>query len=78
MKKKLISVILVLSLLSPLELVSVFANNEPPEPTPPPSISTYAHVIVTQYQYIYGVLCYRRWNQTKGTWVDPYWTQVPR
>ena len=74
MKKKLLSIILVLSFLCPLETVTVLAS-EPPEPTPP-SISTFAQVIVTQYAYISGILCYRRWNQTKGTWVDPYWTQV--
>lgn len=32
-----------------------------------------ADVIVTKYREYKGVLQYRRWNQTQGVWVDPYW-----
>jgi len=75
MKKKLLLVLVLLSLLSPLGAVSIFANDEP-EPTPPPTITTFAQVIVTAYKTEFGLTFYRRWNQTKGVWVDQYWTQV--
>lgn len=29
--------------------------------------------IVKKYRYYNGVRQYRRWNVTKGVWVDPYW-----
>ncbi len=33
-------------------------------------------VIVTKYKTINGKQYYRRWNQTQGVWVDPYWIPV--
>lgn len=30
-------------------------------------------LIETYYRDINGHLYYRRWNATKGYWVDPYW-----
>lgn len=30
-------------------------------------------VIVTKTRYYNGQLQYRRWNSTKGQWVDPEW-----
>ena len=35
-----------------------------------------ADVIVTKYRYLNGVYQYRRWNETKGYWVDPEWINV--
>lgn len=29
--------------------------------------------IITKYRTYYGKLQYRRWNVTKGKWVDPHW-----
>lgn len=36
-------------------------------------ITPYADVIVKKYRDYNGVIQYRRWNQTRGYWVDPYW-----
>ena len=33
-------------------------------------------VIVTKYRLYNGKLQYRRWNETWGYWVDPYWMDV--
>ena len=35
-----------------------------------------ADVIVFKYRIYNGVYQYRRWNETKGYWVDPYWIDV--
>ena len=32
-----------------------------------------ADIIQTKFRLYKGVLQYRRWNQTKGVWVDPEW-----
>ena len=32
-----------------------------------------ADVIVIKYRIYDGVYQYRRWNETQGYWVDPYW-----
>lgn len=40
------------------------------------TITPYADTIVWKYQVIDGVLYKRRWNQTKGVWVDPYWIKA--
>lgn len=29
--------------------------------------------IIMKYRYYDGRLQYRRWNETKQCWVDPYW-----
>lgn len=34
-------------------------------------------VIVTKYRMYYGQMQYRRWNETRGCWVDPDWINVP-
>lgn len=36
-------------------------------------IVPYADVIVTKFRVINGVTQYRRWNETKGYWVDSDW-----
>lgn len=52
-------------------------------PTTPSSISSeseivpHADVIVYAYRIHNGVQQYRRWNETRGYWVDPYWIDVP-
>lgn len=33
-------------------------------------------VIVVKFRYNNGVLQCRRWNETRGYWVDPYWVNV--
>lgn len=37
------------------------------------SIEPRADVIVTKFRVINGVVQYRRWNETKGVWVDDDW-----
>ncbi|MCD7836695.1 MAG: hypothetical protein LUG83_08645 [Lachnospiraceae bacterium] len=32
-----------------------------------------ADVIITKYRTYNGVLQYRRWNETRGVWVDDEW-----
>ncbi len=35
-----------------------------------------ADKIVVKYREYYGKLQYRRWNETKGYWVDSHWINV--
>lgn len=35
-----------------------------------------ADEIIMKYRYLNGHLQCRRWNATKGYWVDPYWENV--
>lgn len=37
----------------------------------------FADVIVYKYRIYNGKRQYRRWNETRGYWVDPYWIDVP-
>lgn len=39
-------------------------------------ITPYADVIVKKYRDYNGVIQYRRWNETRGYWVDPYWISI--
>lgn len=36
----------------------------------------YADVIVNKYRMYQGKLQRRRWNETRGYWVDPYWITI--
>lgn len=36
-----------------------------------------ADVIIYKTREVNGVKQYRRWNETKGCWVDPEWINVP-
>lgn len=35
-----------------------------------------ADVIVVKVRYYNGKYQYRRWNETQGYWVDPYWIDL--
>lgn len=35
-----------------------------------------ADVIVVKYRLHNGVYQFRRWNETRGYWVDPYWMDL--
>ena len=37
------------------------------------NITPCADVIVYKYRLLNGEQQYRRWNETRGYWVDPYW-----
>lgn len=39
-------------------------------------IIPHADVIVYKYRIHNGVHQYRRWNETRGYWVDPYWINL--
>ena len=36
-----------------------------------------ADVIVYKFRLYNGKQQYRRWNETRGYWVDPYWIDMP-
>lgn len=58
---------------------AAFAANVPPAPTScgEREIVPYADVIIYRYRIENGRKQYRRWNETRGYWVDPYWLDVP-
>ena len=60
---------------------TTFAADIPQAPTPQNSsectIMPCADVIVYKYRFESGKYQYRRWNETRGYWVDPYWIDVP-
>ena len=39
-------------------------------------ITPYADVIVVKVRYYNGKYQYRRWNETRGYWVDPEWIDM--
>ena len=39
-------------------------------------VQPHADVIVTKYRAYQGKLQKRRWNETRGYWVDPYWITI--
>lgn len=56
---------------------TAFAANIPQAPAPQSSkestISPYADIIEYKYRIENGKHQYRRWNRTRGYWVDPDW-----
>ena len=40
------------------------------------SIVPFADVIVYKYHLLNGKQQYRRWDETRGYWVDPYWIDL--
>ena len=60
---------------------TAFAADIPQALTPQNSsestIMPCADVIVYKYRVENGKYKYRRWNETRGYWVDPYWIDVP-
>lgn len=39
-------------------------------------IIPFADIIVKKYRVKNGKLQYRRWNETRECWVDPYWIDM--
>ena len=62
-------------------VLTAFAADIPQPPTPQNSsestIAPYADVIVYKYRIYNGKKQYRRWNETRGYWVDSKWLDVP-
>lgn len=70
MKKLTIAVLTLITALTILTPFTVFA-------TPVEDFGTYSQEeIEYKYRYYNGILQYRRWNATRGVWVDPYWIDV--
>ena len=55
-----------------LKLAHLYERNE----TILSGIMPLADVIVVKTRISYGRVQYRRWNETQGYWVDPYWMDV--
>ena len=60
---------------------TAFAADIPQVPSPQnnneSTIAPYADVIVYKYRIYNGKKQYRRWNETRGYWVDSKWLDVP-
>lgn len=73
----LISITIFLSILSMPVSANTIDSHAVPQSTTE-SVDPRIDVIVTKYrETIDGRLQYRRWNETRGYWVDPYWMYVP-
>lgn len=82
MYKKFAGLLLALVLANPVALacaadLDTVPQNEPVVSSSDSDITPYADVIVTKYRMYYGVPQYRRWNETRGYWVDPDWINMP-
>lgn len=79
MKKKAALFLMVLFALQAVPLCSYAADASAASTyATSPEIGTRSKdVIVVKYRYYYGKVQFRRWNQTKGVWVDPAWRDLP-
>ena len=59
--------------ISPVQNVSVYGYNAILQSNSEMAMAPRADVIVEKLRINNGVLQYRRWNQTRGYWVDPDW-----
>ena len=62
--------------LLPVSAENVCVSYQTAEANEHPSVIPYADVIVKKYRVKNGILQYRRWNETEGCWVDPYWIDM--
>ena len=75
--RKLIVILLAVLSLCTVCLPAYAAEAEAPEASAAESvIEPRADVIVVKYRISNGVPQYRRWNETQGYWVDPYWINM--
>ena len=80
MYKKIVCAFCAMIMISAFVPVSYAAERLPTTPSSTSSeseIVPHADVIVYAYRIYNGVQQYRRWNETRGYWVDPYWIDVP-
>ena len=76
MRKLIVALLIVLTLFS-VCLPAYAAEVEVPETSESESvIEPRADVIVFKYRTYNGVYQFRRWNETQGYWVDPYWINM--
>lgn len=80
MKKKIFAVILAVVILSSTAVASAADVQEAADVNPVEysenDATPRADVIVTKYRVSNGIPQYRRWNETQGYWVDPYWIDL--
>ena len=79
MKKFLVlflSLLIFVTALLPLSVSAKESNNAQECTVTISESSPRADVIVVKFRIYNGVLQYRRWNETWGYWVDPYWKNV--
>ena len=75
--RKLIVILLVVLSLCTVCLPAYAAETDTPEASATESvIEPRADVIVMKYRVYNGVYQCRRWNETQGYWVDPYWVNI--
>lgn len=70
----LFSVMIVVSAMT--ATVQAAAIEQPAAQAAGTDIQPHADVIVTKYRAYQGKLQKRRWNETRGYWVDPYWITI--
>ncbi len=76
MRRFIVILLVVLSLFT-VCLPAYAAETEGPEASASESvIEPRADVIVVKYRLNNGVYQCRRWNETQGYWVDPYWIDM--
>ena len=71
MRKLKMAVLILTTILAVSVPFTVFA--EPAESNVTDNSRYASEVIETKFRIYNGVLQYRRWNATRGVWVDPYW-----
>ncbi len=71
-----LSLLLFVSVLLPLSASAKEVTVEPVSAGTTTEISPRADVVVVKFRIYNGVLQFRRWNETWGYWVDPYWMNV--
>lgn len=74
--KKGICLVIGLSMLMPMANIAGAHATDKAVMTENTIITPYADVIVTKYRNYNGEQQYRRWNETRGYWVDPYWINI--
>lgn len=70
MRKKLVLVLVIL-IISVSHIQPVTASTHPNY-----GIDLCADKIIYRYRVHNGIYQYRRWNETKACWVDPYWIDL--
>ena len=76
MRRLIVTLLIVLALFS-ICLPAYAAETGIPEISESESvIEPRADVIVYKYRLHNGVYQFRRWNETRGYWVDPYWMDL--
>lgn len=73
----LLSLIFVFSVMAiPASAVEVETTEQVQVVSAEGEIIPFADIIEYKYRTYFGVLQYRRWNATRGYWVDPYWINL--